>query len=160
MLAVALALIGMLIYISLRFEFIFAVGAIVALFHDALITVGILSICGMQISLPVIAAILTIVGYSINDTIVVFDRIREDTKLWQASKKDFKKIVNAAINETLSRTILTSSTTLMVVTTLFIFGGAAIRDFAFTLLIGVIIGTYSSVYVASPILVDWHYKTR
>ena len=80
--------------------------------------------------------------------------------MWQASKKDFKKIVNAAINETLSRTILTSSTTLMVVTTLFIFGGAAIRDFAFTLLIGVIIGTYSSVYVASPILVDWHYKTR
>jgi len=160
LLAVALALIGMLIYISLRFEFIFAVGAIVALFHDALITVGILSICGMQISLPVIAAILTIVGYSINDTIVVFDRIREDTKLWQASKKDFKKIVNGAINETLSRTILTSSTTLMVVATLFIFGGAAIRDFAFTLMIGVVIGTYSSVYVASPILVDWHYKTR
>ena len=160
LLAVALALIGMLIYISLRFEFIFAVGAIVALFHDALITVGILSICGMQISLPVIAAILTIVGYSINDTIVVFDRIREDTKLWQASKKDFKKIVNGAINETLSRTILTSSTTLMVVATLFIFGGAAIRDFAFTLMIGVVIGTYSSVYVASPILVDWHYKSR
>ncbi len=160
MLAMALALIGMLIYVSLRFEFIFAVGAIVALFHDALITVGILSLCGMQISLPVIAAILTIVGYSINDTIVVFDRIREDTKLWQASKKDFKKIVNGAINETLSRTILTSSTTLMVVATLFIFGGAAIRDFAFTLLIGIAIGTYSSVYVASPILVDWHYKTR
>ncbi len=160
LLAMALALIGMLIYVSLRFEFIFAVGAIVALFHDALITIGILSLCGIQISLPVIAAILTIVGYSINDTIVVFDRIREDTKLWQASKKDFKKIVNGAINETLSRTILTSSTTLMVVAILFIFGGAAIRDFAFTLLIGVVIGTYSSIYVASPILVDWHYKTR
>jgi SecD/SecF fusion protein len=159
-LAVIFALIGMLIYISLRFEFIFAVGAIIALFHDALITVGLLSLFGRQISLPVIAAILTIVGYSINDTIVVFDRIREDAKMLQASKKDFKLIVNAAINETLSRTILTSTTTLIVVAALLMLGGAGIADFAFTLLIGVIIGTYSSIYVASPILVDWHYKMK
>jgi SecD/SecF fusion protein len=159
-LAVIFALVGMLIYISLRFEFIFAVGAIVALFHDAIITIGLLSLSGRQISLPVIAAILTIVGYSINDTIVVFDRIREDARLMQASKKDFKKIVNTALNETLSRTILTSTTTLMVVATLFVMGGAVIKDFAFTLLVGIIVGTYSSIYVASPILIDWHYKTK
>ncbi|MFH1857021.1 MAG: protein translocase subunit SecD [Candidatus Omnitrophota bacterium] len=158
--AVVFALLGMLVYISFRFEFIFAVGAIVALFHDALITIGILSLSGRQISLSVVAAVLTIVGYSINDTIVVFDRIREDARLAHAGKKDFQKIVNGAINETLSRTVLTSLTTLMVVLSLFIFGGLAIADFAFTLLIGIIVGTYSSIYVASPILVDWHYTYR
>lgn len=159
-LAAIFALTAMLIYISFRFEFIFGIGAIIALCHDAIITIGLLSLTGRQLSLPVIAAVLTILGYSINDTIVVFDRIREDIHLSLASKKDFEKIVNTAINETLSRTILTGVTTLIVVITLFIFGGAVINDFAFTLLVGIIVGTYSSVYVASPILIDWHYKLK
>lgn len=158
--AVTATLIGILIYVSFRFEFIFAIGGIVALFHDALVTLGVLSLLNYQISLSVVAAIMTILGYSINDTIVIFDRIRENVRLGQTGKKDFKRVINTAVNETLSRTILTSSTVLMVVLALFIFGGIAIRDFALTMLIGIISGTYSTVYIAAPILIDWHYKGK
>lgn len=152
--ALLYAMISILLYIGFRFEFRFAVSAIVALFHDVLVTVGLFSLTGRELSLPVIAALLTIVGYSLNDTIVVFDRIREETKLMR--KADFKTVVNTSINRTLSRTLLTSLTTLLVVVALYLFGGEVINDFAFALLIGVVVGTYSSIFVASPILVDWH----
>ncbi len=151
--ALVFVLLGICIYISLRFEFRFAIAAIVALFHDVLISAGALSLSGREFSVPVIAALLTVVGYSINDTIVVFDRIREDTRILRKAK--YQQIINTSINQTLSRTLLTSLTTLLVVSALFFLGGAVINDFAFVLLVGVIVGTYSSIFVASPILVDW-----
>ncbi|MFC1632287.1 protein translocase subunit SecD [Candidatus Omnitrophota bacterium] len=151
--ALFFALVGICIYISIRFEFRFAIAAIIALFHDVLISAGALSLTGREFSVPVIAALLTVVGYSINDTIVVFDRIREDLRVMR--KSSYQEIINLSINQTLSRTLLTSLTTLLVVSALFFFGGAVINDFAFVLLVGVVIGTYSSVFVASPILVDW-----
>jgi len=154
--ALALALGAICLYISWRFEFRFAVAAIVALVHDCLITIGAFSITGREISLPVVAALLTIIGYSLNDTIVVFDRIREDLKIMK--KETFDKVVNISINQTLGRTVLTSLTTLLVVGTIFFFGGEVINDFAFALMIGVVVGTYSSIFVASPILVEWHYR--
>ena len=147
------ALIGILIYISYRFEFKFAVAAIIALFHDVLITVGLFSLTGRELSMPVVAALLTIVGYSLNDTIVVFDRIRENIKL--TPQGDYQTIVNVSINQTLSRTVLTSLTTFAVVLSLYILGGVVIRDFAFALIVGVIVGTYSSIFVASPVLIEW-----
>jgi len=147
------AMVGICIYISIRFEFRFAIAAIVALLHDVLISVGVLSITGRELSLPVIAALLTIVGYSINDTIVIFDRIREDRHIMR--KADYKTIINTSINQTLSRTILTSLTTLLVVMALYLLGGEVINDFAFVLMVGVMAGTYSSIFVASPILIDW-----
>lgn len=153
-LAILYAMIGILIYISWRFEFKFAVGAIAALFHDVLITVGIFSLLNKEISLAIVAALLTIVGYSLNDTIVVFDRIREDVALMRG--QSYEAIINASINQTLSRTIITSFTTLMVVICLFVLGGEVIRDFAFALMVGVIVGTYSSIFVASPVLIEWH----
>jgi preprotein translocase SecF subunit len=153
-LAILYAMIGILIYISWRFEFKFAVGAIAALFHDVLITVGIFSLLNREISLAIVAALLTIVGYSLNDTIVVFDRIREDLALMRG--QSYEAIINASINQTLSRTIITSLTTLVVVICLYILGGEVIRDFAFALMIGVIVGTYSSIFVASPVLIEWH----
>ena len=131
----------------------FAMGAIVALIHDVTITVGIFSVLGKEFTLPIIAALLTIIGYSLNDTIIVFDRIRENMK--KHHKKPLEFIINRSINETLGRTILTSMTTLFVVVTLFLLGGGIIHDFAFALIIGVVIGTYSSLYVASPILLTW-----
>ena len=134
-------------------ELKYAMGAIVALMHDVIITIGIFSIFDKEFTLPIIAALLTIVGYSLNDTIIVFDRIRENLKKFH--KKPLAFIVNRSINETLSRTILTSLTTLMVVVTLFVLGGGIIHDFAFALIIGILVGTYSSVYVASPILLAW-----
>jgi len=134
-------------------ELKFAMGAIVALIHDIIITVGIFSIFDKEFTLPIIAALLTIIGYSLNDTIIVFDRIRENTR--KHHKKPLEFIVNRSINETLSRTILTSLTTLLVVVTLFVLGGGIIHDFAFALIIGVLVGTYSSIYVASPILLAW-----
>jgi preprotein translocase SecF subunit len=152
--AILYAMLGILIYISWRFEFKFAVGAIAALFHDVLITVGIFSLLNKEISLAIVAALLTIVGYSLNDTIVVFDRIREDLKLMRS--KSYGDIINASINETLSRTIITALTTLIVLVVLFFFGGEVIRDFTFALLIGIVVGTYSSIFVASPILLEWH----
>ena len=150
LLAVIVALIGILIYVSVRFEFRFAVGAIIALVHDVLITLGLFSILNKEIDLTVLAAFLTIVGYSLNDTIIVYDRIRENMKKYV--KGLFGNIINRSINETLSRTILTSGTTLFVVLALFVFGGGVIHDFALALLIGIVVGTYSSIYIASPIL--------
>jgi len=148
----ALALI--LLYISVRFEFKFALGAIAALSHDVLITLGIFSLLSYEISLPIIAAFLTIVGYSLNDTIVIFDRIRENLK---SSKRDsYTLIVNRSINKSLSRTIITSLTTFVVVMILWLFGGEVIHNFAFAMIIGVIVGTYSSVYIASPLVIFLH----
>lgn len=152
-LAIIYALVGILIYITWRFEFIFAVGAIIALAHDVMITVGAFSITNKEFTLPIVAAILTIIGYSLNDTIVVYDRIRENRR--KMRRDSFAGIINASINETLSRTLLTSLTTLIVVVILFIFGGGVIHDFAFALLVGVLVGTYSSVFVASPIILTW-----
>jgi SecD/SecF fusion protein len=159
LLALFYAIIGICIYISFRFEFRFAIAAIIALAHDVLVSVGALSLTGRQLSLPVIAALLTIVGYSINDTIVIFDRIREDRRLMR--KADYQTIINTSINQTLSRTLLTSLTTLLVVLALYFLGGEVINDFAFTLMVGVMVGTYSSVFVASPILLDWpHFRKK
>ena len=155
--AIIYSLLGIVVYITWRFQFRFAIAAIIALIHDVVFTLGFFSLMGMEISLAVIAAILTIVGYSLNDTIVVFDRIREN--LHTKRRENYGGLVNASINETLSRTIITSLTTLLVVLSLVIFGGAVIRDFAVTLLVGVLIGTYSSIFIASPVLVEWqNYK--
>jgi len=153
LLSIFYAMIGILIYISWRFELRFAIGAIIALVHDVLITIGAFSITGREIDLPIIAAFLAIIGYSLNDTIIVYDRIRENYGKHQ--KKGFSVVVNRSINETLSRTILTSGTTLLVVLALFIFGGGVIHNFAFAMLVGILIGTYSSIFVASPVLIFW-----
>jgi len=150
------AMLGLLAYISWRFEFRFAVGAIIALVHDVLITLGAFSLSGREIDLPIIAAFLAIIGYSLNDTIIVYDRIRENTG--KHNKESFSFIVNRSINETLSRTLLTSGTTLLVVLALFVLGGGVIHNFAFAMLIGVLIGTYSSIFVASPVLIFWQEK--
>jgi len=151
--AILISLFGILVYISWRFEFKFAVGAIVALIHDVIITVGIFSILNKEISLVIVAALLTIVGYSLNDTIVVFDRIRENFSLRR--RESYENMVDISINESLSRTIITSLTTLIVVLFLFFYGGEVIHDFAFALLVGIVVGTYSSIFVASPILIEW-----
>ncbi|MEA3362019.1 MAG: protein translocase subunit SecF [Thermodesulfobacteriota bacterium] len=150
------AMLGLLAYISWRFEFRFAVGAIIALVHDVVITLGAFSLFGKEIDLPIIAAFLAIIGYSLNDTIIVYDRIRENTG--KHNKESFPFIVNRSINETLSRTLLTSGTTLMVVLALFTLGGGVIHNFAFAMLVGVLIGTYSSIFVASPVLIFWQQK--
>ncbi|MBW2668794.1 MAG: protein translocase subunit SecF [Deltaproteobacteria bacterium] len=139
-------------------ELKYAMGAIVALIHDVTITVGIFSLFGKEFTLPIIAALLTIIGYSLNDTIIVFDRIRENLR--KHHKDPLEIIINKSVNETLSRTILTSMTTLAVVITLFVMGGGIIHDFAFAMMIGVIIGTYSSIYVASPILLAWNIRGK
>ncbi|MBN2284242.1 MAG: protein translocase subunit SecF [Deltaproteobacteria bacterium] len=152
-LAICYAMIGILIYITWRFELRYALGAIIALVHDVTITVGIFSLLSKEFTLPIIAALLTIIGYSLNDTIVVFDRIRENVK--KVKRQSLREIVNASINETLSRTLLTAGTTLLVVAALFFLGGAVIHDFAFALLIGIIVGTYSSIYIASPTILTW-----
>lgn len=149
--AIVYALSLILIYISLRFEFIFAIGAIAAIAHDVIITLGIFSILGYEISLSVIAAFLTIVGYSLNDTIVIFDRIRENLKTLK--RGSIIDTVNRSINESLSRTIVTSMTTLFVVLVLYFFGGEVIHSFSFALIIGVLVGTYSSIFVASLIVI-------
>jgi preprotein translocase subunit SecF len=146
-LAVLYALIGILIYVALRFEWRFAVGAVVALIHDVVVTVGLFSLLQIEFDLPVLAAVLAVIGYSLNDTIVVFDRIRENfRKVRKGSPVD---IINGALNQTLSRTIVTSGTTLLVVLALFFLGGEIIHGFALVLLVGIIVGTYSSIYVAS-----------
>ena len=154
--AVFTAIIGILIYISIRFELKFAIGAIAALIHDVLITLGVFSILNYEISLAIIAAFLTIVGYSLNDTIVVFDRVRENMKLLK--NIDQKTIFNKSINESLSRTIITSLTTFAVVFILYTSGGEVIRYFAFAMIVGVIVGTYSSIYVASPVVFLWQQR--
>jgi preprotein translocase subunit SecF len=156
--AVFWAIILILLYVMWRFEIKYAFGAILALLHDVLITVGIFSILDIEISAPIIAAVLTIVGYSLNDTIVVFDRIRENVKTKQKDSSAFMDIINRSLNETLSRTVITSLTTLFVVTILFFFGGEVLRSFALALIIGIIIGTYSSLFVASPFVVEWQLR--
>ena len=155
LLAVFWGMVGILVYTAIRFDFKGGVAAILALIHDVLVSVGALSLTNREMSLPVLAALLTIVGYSINDTIVTFDRIRENRGRGVKKGETLADVVNAAINQTLSRTILTSLTVFLVVTVLYLFGGEVLRDFAFVLLIGVVTGTYSSICVAAPIIVDW-----
>ena len=149
-LSILYAMVGILIYITMRFQFRFALGAIAALVHDITITVGVFSMLDKEFTLPIIAALLTIIGYSLNDTIVVYDRIRENIR--RTPKEKLAVVVNKSINQTLSRTILTSGTTLIVVACLFVLGGEVIHDFSFALMVGVLVGTYSSIYIASPIL--------
>jgi len=159
LLAVFFSVLILLIYISWRFELRFAVGAIAALIHDVLITLGLFSILSREINLVTIAAFLTIVGYSLNDTIVIFDRIRENAELLKGSSYD--SIINTSINQSLSRTVITSMTTLVVVVTIFILSGPGdLNTFALALIIGVIVGTYSSIFVASPILHGWHLRLQ
>ena len=149
-LAMLYALIGILAYVAWRFEWRFALGAVIALVHDVVVTVGIFSLLGLEFSLPVLAAVLAVIGYSLNDTIVVFDRIRENFR--KMRKGTIVEIMNSAINQTLRRTLLTSLTTLLVVVTLILLGGEIIKGFAVALFIGVLIGTYSSIFVASPVV--------
>jgi preprotein translocase subunit SecF len=152
-LATLYSMAGMLIYLWFRFQLIYGVAAVVACFHDTLITVGAFALTGREISLTVIAAILTLVGYSMNDTIVVFDRIRENLRI---SRRDaLTDLVNRSINQTLSRTVLTSGLTFLTVLSLFIFGGPVLNDFSFALVVGILIGTYSSIAIAAPMLVAW-----
>jgi preprotein translocase SecF subunit len=148
--AISWALLFIVFYLWFRFELKFAIGAAVALVHDVLVTIGVFAVFGREISIPVVAALLTIIGYSLNDTIVVFDRLREDLKLQRGQGSKRETIIDLAVNHTLSRTILTSLTTLFVVVVLFVFGGGDINDFAFALIVGIIVGTYSSIFVASP----------
>jgi preprotein translocase subunit SecF len=155
--AIIFALIGLLIYIAWRFELGFALGAILALVHDVLITLGVFSVLDKEINLPIIAAFLAIVGYSLNDTIVVYDRIRENMKKYR--REIFERIINKSINETLSRTIMTSTTTLLVVMALFFLGGEVIHNFSLALLVGIMVGTYSSIFIASPVLIFWRRKS-
>ena len=150
LIAITLSLAAMLFYIWIRFEWQFSVGAIVAIIHDVVITLGIFSLLSFEINLSIVAAILTIVGYSMNDTVVIFDRIRENLKKY--SKISIIDISDTSINETLSRTLITSITTLLALFSIFIFGGAILKGFSFAMIIGVVIGTYSSIFVASPIL--------
>ena len=152
-LATLYALGGMLVYIAFRFEWIYGVAAVVAVFHDTLITIGLFSVFDKEISLTAVAALLTLVGYSMNDTIVVFDRIRENLKLMRREK--LESVINISVNQTLSRTILTSGLTLLTALSLWIFGGQVLNGFSFALVVGIIVGTYSSVFIASPILVFW-----
>ena len=148
--AIALSLAAMLIYIWIRFEWQFSIGAILALFHDVILTLGIFSLFSLEINLSIVAAVLTIVGYSMNDTVVIYDRIREN--LGKFHKLDISDIANLSINETLARTIITSITTLLALFSIFILGGEILRGFSFAMILGVLIGTYSSIFVASPIL--------
>jgi len=149
MLAIAFSLLGMLIYIWIRFQLPYAIGAVVALFHDVLITLTALAVTSREINLPTVAALLTLVGYSVNDTVVVFDRVRENLRLHRG--EDLEQQMDQSINQTLSRTLITSGTTLAVVVSLYVFGGDVINTFAFVLLVGIIVGTYSSIFVASPV---------
>jgi preprotein translocase subunit SecF len=149
-LATLYALGGMLVYIAFRFEWIYGVAAVVAVFHDTIITIGLFSLFNKEISLTVVAALLTLVGYSMNDTIVVFDRIRENLKLMR--RESFPALINISVNQTLSRTILTSGLTLLTALSLLLFGGQVLNGFSFALVVGIIVGTYSSIYIASPIL--------
>ncbi len=154
-LAVGLSFLGMLVYIGFRFKPIYGVGAIIAVFHDLAVTLGLFALTGKELSLTVIAALLTLVGYSVNDTIVVFDRVRENLRIMR--KETLPRLLNLSINQTLSRTILTSGTTFVSVLALYVFGGEVLNGFSFCLVVGIIIGTYSSIAIASPI-VEWWYR--
>ena len=151
--AVLIAMAGIVIYISIRFQFMYAIGALVALIHDVLITLGLFSLLNMEISLSVLAAFLFIVGYSLNDTIVVFDRVRENAK--EKRHDSFLSVINLSLNQTLNRTVITSLTTLTVVLILLFFGGEVIKPFAFALTVGLVVGTYSSIFVAAPVVLAW-----
>jgi preprotein translocase subunit SecF len=156
--AIGIALLLILIYITVRFEFKFAIGAVIALLHDVLITVAFFSFFQWEFSLPVLAAFLTIVGYSLNDTIVVYDRIRENIKIHKG--KPLKEVINLSVNQSLSRTIITSLTTFVVVLILAIFGGQVLFGFSIAMVVGVIVGTYSSMFVAAPILIAWEHRFK
>jgi preprotein translocase subunit SecF len=158
LLSILYAIIGIVIYISWRFELQYAIAAIIALIHDVLVTLGAFSVLDKEFTLVIVAAFLTIIGYSLNDTIVVFDRIRENTR--RKSKEPLSDIINTSINQTLSRTLLTSGTTLLVVIALFFLGGEIIHDFSFALVVGVVIGTYSSIFIASVFLVYWESRAH
>lgn len=156
--ATIISLILILIYVSFRFEFIFAVGAVVALFHDVMVTLSFFSLLNMEVNLTVVAAFLTIVGYSLNDTIVVMDRIRENRRIHRDG--NIEKIINLSVNQTLGRTIITSLTVFIVVLILLFFGGDVIYNFSFAMTVGVISGVYSTVYIAAPIVVEWYRKAE
>jgi preprotein translocase subunit SecF len=153
-LATLYALGGMLVYIAFRFEWIYGVGAVIAVFHDTIITIGLFSLFNKEISMTVIAALLTLVGYSMNDTIVIFDRIRENLKILR--REPLESLMNKSVNQTLSRTIMTSGLTFLTVIALFLFGGPVLHGFSFALVCGIIVGTYSSIFIASPIVLFWH----
>ena len=153
-LAVLYALGGMLVYIALRFEWIYGLAAVIAVFHDTIITIGLFSIFNKEISLTVVAALLTLVGYSMNDTIVVFDRVRENLRI--SRREPLEAVINRSVNQTLSRTVLTSGLTFLTALSLFLFGGQVLSGFSFCLVVGILVGTYSSVFVASPIVLFWH----
>ena len=153
LIALGLGILGILIFVTFRFELSFAVGAIVALLHDVLMTVGVFALLGRELTLTMVGAVLTIAGYSINDTIVVYDRIREG--LASGRRGTIEEIMNSSINQTLSRTILTSTVTLIPILCLFFFAGAVLRDFSLAIIIGVVVGTYSSIFIASPIVLWW-----
>jgi preprotein translocase SecF subunit len=158
LIALALGIIGIFIYVTARFEFAFALAAIIALLHDVILTIGAFALFGRELSLIIVGAVLTIAGYSINDTIVVFDRIREG--MCRSETGSLQSIMNRAINETLGRTILTGGTTVLSTLALYFLGGPVLHDFAFTILIGIFVGTYSSIFVASPIALWWSRWTR
>jgi preprotein translocase subunit SecF len=153
LLAVLYALGGMLVYIAFRFEWIYGFAAVIAVFHDTIITIGLFSLFNKELTLTVVAALLTLVGYSMNDTIVVFDRIRENLKLLR--REPLESLINKSVNQTLSRTVLTSGLTLLTALSLFLFGGQVLNGFSFALVVGIIVGTYSSIFIASPILIFW-----
>ncbi len=156
LLAVALGLLGILIYVSFRFDFRFGTGAVISLIHDTLITLGFVALFGREVTITVIAAVLTMIGYSVNDSIVVSDRIREDVK--KMRKESFFDVCNQAINKTLSRTTITSVTVLFVTVALLIFGAASIKDFAFVMTVGTVVGTYSSIFIVANFVVEWEKK--
>ncbi len=156
--AIALSLAAMLLYIWIRFEWQFSLGAILALFHDVIITLGVFSVFSLEINLSIVAAVLTIVGYSMNDTVVIFDRVRENLRKY-ADVKIFE-LTNISINETLSRTIITSVTTLLALLSIFIFGGEILKGFSLAMILGVVFGTYSSIYIANPVLVSLKVSQR
>jgi preprotein translocase subunit SecF len=154
LLATLYALGGMLVYIAFRFEWIYGLGAVIACFHDTIITIGLFSIFNKEVDMTVIAALLTLVGYSMNDTIVIFDRIRENLKILR--REPLESLMNKSVNQTLSRTVMTSGLTFLTVIALFVWGGPVLHNFSFALVCGIIVGTYSSVFVASPIVLFWH----
>ncbi|MCB0725608.1 MAG: protein translocase subunit SecF [Ignavibacteriae bacterium] len=160
--AIIFSLLGILIYLSLRFQFIYAIGAVAALFHDVLITISAIAICNAVLPLrlefdqPMLAAFLTLIGFSVNDTVVIFDRIRENIRLFK--NEEIESVMNKSVNATLSRTIITSGTVFLTVLVIFIFGGEVLRGFSFTFMVGIITGTYSSIFVASAVVVDWKHR--
>jgi preprotein translocase SecF subunit len=158
LISMLLALFGILVYVAFRYEFSFAIGAVIAVIHDVLMTTGIYFLAGYQMSSPMVAALMTIIGFSINDTIVIFYRIREDLQL--GVRGSFKELINIALNQTLSRTIITSGTVFLSTLALFVFGGGGLGDFSFALLIGILSGTFSTIYIASAIVLWWHKGQR